>query len=726
MLLTQQFLLISLLPLSFLGMALYAWRSGLRRRELLIRWLFALLATAVWASNVLRYYGGTTVPLDVTYTWGVVGTYAFSVTAVAVLLTTFSHLSASRQHGRFALGLSVVLGASGFLLDYQIWPNQIPDFVLAGQKIRQFDLWISVWIASWLVPLVAAWILARQVKANFPDSLHRNQIHYWLFALVLFMIGGGLASVQPPPGQPGWQEVGLIIVILAAVTGTVSIAHSQLPDLQIALRQLFIRLSGTLIIFGLTWLVLSFIVHSVTNLPASTSPNLVLVLAAALFAGFFTLVFRFVNELMRRLFSPPLTRQETALSDYSNTADDLPEPERLAHLSLQVVQSELHTNDAWVYAAEDGAAAELALRPLARLGNHSLEKVVFAADSLFIGYLRQNRMPLMQYDIDTTSSFDGMATAERALLASWKRVVYMPLCAGKSLVGLLALGEKTTGESYHRQDFARLKLLAAEISPLLAQAQNFARLRQTHDDVSDQRQALAHEKKHLEELLGLHKQFVGMVSPDLRRPFTVIAQQIAQFQETLPNEQDVQLLDGLKERIANFQVTVERLITIAGRLQSREPIHFRSADLDEITQQAIRSLKTMAEARRVQVAYDSIRTLPPVLGDADRLQEAIQHLLHNAIKYNKIGGNVNLKYDVRDDQICLHMSDTGVGIPQERLASLWGGLKLTCNGNGRNSGLGLTLAQYIVAAHGGHVEAESQYGAGSIFSIYLPVAFDEQ
>ncbi len=725
--LTQQFLLISILPLSFLGMALYVWRSGLKRRELLYRWLFALLAAAVWASSVLRFYGGATTPISVTFTWGVVGAYAFSVTAVAVLLATLSHLSALRQYGRFALGLSLILSAVAFFLDYQIWPNRIPDFILAGQTICQFDLWAATWIAGWLISLVAAWILTRQVKTNFPNSLYRNQIHYWLLGLLLFMIGGGFASVQSPSGQPGWQETGLLIVILAAFIGTISVTHTYLPDLQVALRQLFIRLAGSLSIFGLTWLVLSFIVRSVTNLPADTSPNLVLFLAAALFAGLFTFIYRLINELIRRLFSPKLSRQEATLLERSNSADSLPEPEQLAQLFLQVVQSELGTNDAWVFTAEGGVGERLALRPLASLGNYSLEATTFAEDSLFAAYVRQNRMPLMQYDMDTLSSFDDMPAAERDRLSSWKRILYMPLHAGNNLVGLLALGQKAAGESYNRQDFACLQSLAAEVSPLLAQAQNFAGLRQENSRTFAQNQALAHEKQDLYELLNLHEQFVSMVSPELRRPFTAISQEIARLQTGLAeHEQDSQPIAALKQQIAELQTAIENFIMIAGRLQSREPIHFQPVDLDEITQQAIRSLRTMAEARRVQVAYDPIRTLPLIIGDADLLQEAIQHLLHNAIKYNKIDGNVTLKYDVNDDQICLRMKDTGVGIPQERLASLWQGLRLTGNGNGRKPGLGLPLAQYIIAAHGGRVEAESSYGSGSIFSIYLPVASNEE
>ncbi len=722
MTLTQQFLLISLLPLSFLGMAVYLWRSDLKRRDLLWRWTFVLLAAAVWASSVLRFYGGITLPLAVSFTWGVVGRYAFSVTAVSLLIATINHVAVARHHGRFAWMLSGVLWVVTLALDPQLWDYKLPDYALAGQNIGHFDLYIAFWIASWLLPVLAAWISTQQVRAGFPNSLYRNQAHYWQMVLSLFIIGGGLASVQQP-GQPGWQEAGLLFVILATFIGTVSLAHSHLPDLPIALRRLLGRLSGALVIFGLVWLALDAIVRSVAQMPKRASLALFLAAAAAVFAIFMTFLFPPLNVWIQRLFLPPATRRERALASYNEALALVPEPVELARLFLEVVQSELRTNDAWFFSVEDSAAA-LTLRPLASLDDHPLEAISFDDDSLFAAYLHRNQTPLAQYDIDTLSHFDAMPAAEKDQLRHWGRILYMPLHAGSRLAGVVALGKKTTGESYDRQDFARLQMLAPQISPFLVQAQNMSALRQVNEAVVAENRTLHYERRYLRQRLDLYQQFVDLISPALRRPFIPISQKIEQIQASLDEmEGKAQLTDALNQQIERHRTALERLIALAGRLQTRHDFDFQPTDLDTAVQQAIRSLKAMAEARRVHIEYDPITTLPAVLGDAAQLQEAVRHLLHNAIKYNKIGGTVQLSFDTQSDQICLHVSDTGVGVPKEKLDSLWQGLSnFNQADNGRNPGLGLTLAQYIVAAHGGHVEAESKYGAGSVFSIYLPVA----
>jgi two-component system phosphate regulon sensor histidine kinase PhoR len=724
MTLTQQFLIISLFPLSFLGMVVYIWRTGLLRRELLQWWTIVLIAAAVWGSSILRYFGGTTFSINLRYTWGIVGKYALVVTAVALLLTTINRLAVPKQHGRFTFGLSIFLGVAAFLIDYEIWPYQLPPFTVAGSTIRLFDLSMAVWIAAWLVPALAAWILTRQVKTNIPNSRSRNQIQYWLIVLILFMIGAGLSSIQQIR-QPVWQEAGLLLIILATLIGTVSFVHSQLPDLEIAIRQLLSRLSGTLIIFGLTWWALTAIVRSVTNLPTDTSPNLVLFLAALFFAGFFTIVYRLVNEITRRLFLPAHGRRDKLIASYQDAVNNLPEPDQLAHVILDVVRVNLGTNDAWFLQVDDGPAGKVALRPLANLASSTVETSSFTGDSPFTAHMRRSRSPLVQYDIDTLSSFDNLLPEEQALLENWRRVLYMPLHAGDNLIAILALGSKTTGESYDRKDFEQLQTISDKFSPLLVQAKNLAGLRQINDHIFTQNQILTHEKQHLHELMAMFAQFNKMVTSDLKRPFNHINRELEKLQTALANNAaGTKTLDTFSQEIHQLENKITRLITIANRLQSREKFQIEVANLDQITQQAIHNLHTMAEARHVAVKYEPPTTTPSVLGDSQQLQEAIQQLLHNAIKYNKIGGEVSLSCAVDGNELYLRMRDTGVGIPEDRLNNIWQGFSFPQNGNGRNAGLGLTLVHHIITAHGGHVEAKSTYGSGSIFSVYLPIAYN--
>ncbi len=727
MTLTQQFLLISLLPLSFIGMIVYLWRARLKRRPLFLRWSLTLLAAAVWASSVIRFFGGTTFSEILIYNWGVVGTYALSLTAVLFLYTTLAYLPIPRKFGQIGLLLSLLLWGGAILLDPNIWPNALPNFILLGQAVRQFDVWASVWIASWVLPIVATWMLTQKLNSDLPPSLYRNQVQYWLVVIFLLLVGSGLGSVQQP-GQPGWQQAGVIIMMLAALTGTISLASTTLPDLQLSLRQLLSRVVSILIIFGLTWGALTLLVRSVRDLPENTPQNgeiLVLLIAAALFVGLFTLVNHFIRELSRRLFLPGSLQQEIVLAEFSNVIGNLPEPVQLGQLFLRLVQANLTTDEAWLFLAEDGPGGRLMLRPLANLQNKTVETLTLDAHSPVANFLRQTSVPLVQYDIDTLDRFAQTPEAERTALARWERILYKPLHAGDSLIGVLALGLKQSGASYDQPDFDLLENMSSQISPLLAQAQNVSSLRQINEYVFHQNQILTRDRQHLQELVSLYSQFVDLISPELRRPFNTLTQEVQQLQ-TKDDATTLKLAGQIDQHISEIKLPIEKLINISGRIQMRNEFSFQLNRLDELAQQAIRNLRTMAEARRVVVEFNASTPHTTVLGDAAQLTEAAQHLLHNAIKFNKIGGVVQVECGLAGSELFLRVVDTGVGIPPERLDTVWSGLaKLKANGNGRSAGMGLALARFIILAHGGRVEAQSKYGAGSVFTIYLPLFFDD-
>lgn len=725
--LTMQFVLISILPLSFIGMIFYLWYKGGKRRKVLIRWTFVLLATAVWSSSMLRYYGGVSFTPALRYSWTILGLHAFSFAALCLLMTTARYMFVPSGSGRGAIAISALLWLVSVALDPAVWPYRIPNFSLAGQTIRHFDLWAAVWIASWMIPLVASFMLTQQVNRSLPRSLYRNQLRYWLLMLAIFSLGGIPASIQQP-GQLLWQEIGVLLVLVAAFIGTVSLTHRQLPDIQLATRQLLYRLSGTLIIFGLTWLALSLIVWRVLpNLPAETDPNLVLVLIAAVFAALFMIINRVVNDLMKRIFLPSKAKREAALADYTNAAGNFPDPSQLGRLVLRYVQTTLGVDDVWMMTAEDGAGGTLILRPLSHLDNLPPETAVFAPDSPFARHLRQEHKPLIQYDIAALEDFDLLALNERALLDQWQRVLYMPLHAGDSLLAVLALNHKTSGESYERKDFEQLQNLDEHLSPVFAQVRNLASLQRINEYVFSQNQILLREKQYLQEFVTLYGQYVNLITPELKRPFAAIDDHLIDLQSSVSDDPVMQeKIIKLGQMVSVSKAPIDNIIHLASRVQMHREFHFQLLSLDDAIPSAIRHLKSMADARRITIEFEPNSDLPPIFCDPEQIQEAIRHLIHNAIKFNKIGGHIKITCDIVGSDIVTTVEDSGVGIPEERLAEIWQGFAaMQVNGSGKKRpGMGLTITQFIVAAHGGRITAESDYGAGSTFSIYLPLVFD--
>jgi signal transduction histidine kinase len=112
--------------------------------------------------------------------------------------------------------------------------------------------------------------------------------------------------------------------------------------------------------------------------------------------------------------------------------------------------------------------------------------------------------------------------------------------------------------------------------------------------------------------------------------------------------------------------------------------------------------------------------------DPDRLREAIDNLISNAIKYSPVGGNIELNMSLADEDILIRVADEGPGLSEEDVSRLFGRfqrLSARPTGGESSTGLGLSIVKRIIELHGGRVGAQSPGpGRGTTFTIRLPAA----
>jgi signal transduction histidine kinase len=133
------------------------------------------------------------------------------------------------------------------------------------------------------------------------------------------------------------------------------------------------------------------------------------------------------------------------------------------------------------------------------------------------------------------------------------------------------------------------------------------------------------------------------------------------------------------------------------------------------------------DKKNLKFKFKKPKGLPKVRVDIEKISLAIQNLLENAIRYNKIGGEIELVLKKKDSEIEFSIRDTGIGIPknqQERIFTKFfrapNALKLETEG----SGLGLFIVKNIIEAHGGRIWFESEEGKGTTFYFTLPVVIE--
>jgi signal transduction histidine kinase len=150
---------------------------------------------------------------------------------------------------------------------------------------------------------------------------------------------------------------------------------------------------------------------------------------------------------------------------------------------------------------------------------------------------------------------------------------------------------------------------------------------------------------------------------------------------------------------------------------AREPVELR-----EVLEEVIELYEVVADARQVKVTLEPGDPVT-VPGARDRLRQAFANLVDNAIKYSRPGSQVTLSASAGEDgrEAVVTVRDTGVGIAASDLPRIWDRLyRADPSRSERGLGLGLSLVRAYITAHGGTVEAASEPGRGSVFTVRLP------
>jgi signal transduction histidine kinase len=401
----------------------------------------------------------------------------------------------------------------------------------------------------------------------------------------------------------------------------------------------------------------------------------------------------------------------------------------LGKILLQLCQFNVAAERARLWLADEAAGGTILLQPVAQIGyDDDSEPIELDVNGAMISHLRRYPpMPLSSYELTSLPAFAAMRAKEKDRLRAGNTEIIIPLLAGDSLVGALTLGQKYTAETYNHTELNWLQDLSIQGGPLLWQS------RQLHQSITELQSMRAEteeyfrEIRQLRELRSLHERFAHLISPALRQPFQEIDQTIKELEDADENNGAVAIFSDLNQQLAQLRLMLNNLIVNATRIRSHDGFSFQSVNLLDVIDDAVGDLASMAAARQVTVTVTANIQLPIVSGDAHRLYDAVHHLLHNAIRFNKIGGRVNVETGTSGDQVYIHVKDTGIGIEQEQLARIWQGPALNHDRQLKNAGagLGLLLTRFIIRVHGGDIEASSNIDHGSTFSLYLPMAAAE-
>ena len=238
---------------------------------------------------------------------------------------------------------------------------------------------------------------------------------------------------------------------------------------------------------------------------------------------------------------------------------------------------------------------------------------------------------------------------------------------------------------------------------------------------------LSQNNRDLERLNSQKNQLLGMVAHDLRNPLAVI-QEYSDFllesigERLTPDEREY--LTEIHNSSHFMLAMVSDLLDLSAVEAGRLTLNRRPVDLGMLASRVITLSKPQADRKRIMLELEFEHSLPHVLGDEVKLQQVLNNLVSNAIKYSSPGTMTRLRLSRQGDMAVVEIQDHGQGIPAEEVSKLFKPYSRTSvrtTGGESSTGLGLAICRRIVEGHGGAIRVESTVGVGTAFTFTLPL-----
>jgi signal transduction histidine kinase/DNA-binding NarL/FixJ family response regulator len=311
---------------------------------------------------------------------------------------------------------------------------------------------------------------------------------------------------------------------------------------------------------------------------------------------------------------------------------------------------------------------------------------------------------------ESVQSCEGLRTFKKEGVQSF---VQVPVRADGEVLGIIQLATRTP-RRFKNEEVSLWETIGNHVGVAVQRAQLYEETK---------RQA-----RELEKASKLQADFSAMIAHDLRSPLM----NITGVTEVMLDGMFGPVTEEQKKWLLRVQANSHNLIDLVSdfldlsKLESGYVnVSKQVISVTDLVRKSIESFQVVASNKKVRVAEAIDALLPSIFADPQRLEQVLNNLISNAIKFTGDGGEVKVGAALAETRgIRVWVQDSGEGIPTDEISELFQKYRQGGNANNSNhkgTGLGLVICKMIVEAHGGTIWVESEEGRGSIFSFSLPL-----
>jgi len=244
--------------------------------------------------------------------------------------------------------------------------------------------------------------------------------------------------------------------------------------------------------------------------------------------------------------------------------------------------------------------------------------------------------------------------------------------------------------------------------------------------VTTQRE-LVKQNVELERLNELKNQFIGIAAHDLRNPLQVIdgySQMLADGLLGGLSHSQQNVVSVIRKNSDYMLKLVTDLLHISKVEAGNLHLELQETDLSALLETNVEYNRLIAGRKRIEIRLSLEENLPALKVDAAKIEQVLNNLIGNAIKFSHPETAVEVRAARRGREVVVEVIDEGQGIPADEMDKLFtpfASLSVKSTGGEQSTGLGLAITRRIVEGHGGEIRVRSEVGVGSTFSFSLPV-----
>jgi len=330
-------------------------------------------------------------------------------------------------------------------------------------------------------------------------------------------------------------------------------------------------------------------------------------------------------------------------------------------------------------------------------------------DQGILGQLPMRREAIQVPDI-TVGSYSS-PISDALIEAGYRAVVAVPLIREDHLIGALTMNRKTPGE-FPRETIELLHTFATQSALAIQNARLYR-------EIAKKSEQLAVASRHKSE-------FLASMSHELRTPLNAILG----FNEMLLGEIYGEVPADMQPPLAQMHSSGKHLLRLINNvldLAKIEAGHMELALSDYSVHDTVESvraaLRPLAADKGLELLASVPADIPLAYGDSGRITQCLMNLAGNSLKFTK-SGKVEIQVAAKGDLLVFTVADTGIGIPADKIGSLFTEFKqtdTTIASEYGGTGLGLSISKKFIEMHGGRIWVESEPGKGSEFSFEVPL-----